>query len=257
MNFFITGGPRAGSFAPHLGLMVGNFTPPVAGKEAMLSHDEVVTVFHEFGHLLHQLLSTTHIESLSGVRVPIDFVEVPSQLLENWCWEKESLDLFARHIETREPLPADLLAKLVKAGNYRAGTAMMGQLANGKLDLDLHTRAGEVAGRDLDEYANRDLAAYQIRATEPSRSRARSFNHLFSDPVGYAAGYYSYKWSEMLEADAFTRFKKEGILNPDTGRELRERLLSKGNSLPAEQLFRDFMGRDPDPMALLRRDGLA
>lgn len=258
MNFFITGGPRAGgAFAPHLGLMVGNFTPPVAGKEALLSHDEVTTVFHEFGHLLHHLLCDVEIESLAGTRVAWDFVELPSQLLENWCWEKESLDLFARHHETGEPLPADLLAKLIKAGNYRAGTAMMGQLANGKLDLDLHTRAGELAGRDLDEYWNKDLAAYQIPTTEESRSRARSFLHLFSDPTGYAAGYYSYKWSEMLEADVFTRFEKEGILNPKTGRELRERLLSKGNSIPADRLFRDFMGRDPDPVALLRRDGLA
>ena len=257
MNFFVTGGPRAGGFAPHLGLMVGNFTPPVAGKEALLSHDEVTTVFHEFGHLLHHLLGTAEIESLAGTRVAWDFVEVPSQLLENWCWHKESLDIFARHHATGEPLPADLLAKLVKAGNYRAGTAMMGQLANGKLDLDLHTRAGELAGRDLDAYWNKDIAAYQIPATEESRSRARAFLHLFSDPTGYAAGYYSYKWSEMLVAVAFPRFEKEGFLNPNTGRELRERLLSKGNTVPADRLFRDFMGRDPDPVALLRRDGLA
>jgi oligopeptidase A len=258
MNFLVTGGPKAGgSFAPHLGLMVGNFTPPVGDKEALISHDEAVTIFHEFGHLLHHLLCTVEIESLAGTRVAWDFVELPSQILENWCWHKESLDLFARHHETDAPLPDDLLAKLVKAGNYRAATAMMGQLANGKLDLDIHTRAADFAGRDLDEYWNTDIAAYQAPATETGTCIARRFTHIFGDPTGYAAGYYSYKWAEALDADAFTRFTKEGILNPATGRAFRDCVLAKGNSEAPDKLFRDFMGRDPDPVALLRRDGLA
>jgi len=258
MNFFRTGGPRPdGSFAPHLGLMCGNFTPPVAGKQALLNHDEVTTVFHEFGHLLHHLLSEVEVESLSGVRVAWDFVELPSQILENWCWEEESLAVFARHHETAAPLPSDLLAKLDAAANFRSASTCMRQLAFSKLDLDLHIRAEELRGRDLDSHWNEDFADWQARTTRRGPAMARRFNHLFSDATGYAAGYYSYKWAEALEADAFTRFLKEGVLNPRVGRELRAKVLAKGNSEPAEKLFRDFMGRDLDPEALLERDGLA
>lgn len=258
MNHLVTGGPRAdGSFAPHLGLMCGNFTPPVAGRQALLTHDEVTTVFHEFGHLLHHLLGETEVESLAGTRVAWDFVELPSQILENWCWYRESLDAFARHHETGEPLPDALLAQLDAAATFRAASACMRQLAFGKLDLDLHLRAAEGGPIDLDRHWNETMRDWTTRTTQPVPAMARRFTHLFGDATGYASGYYSYKWAEVLDADAFGRFRKEGLLNPATGRAFRQAVLSRGNDTPPDVLFREFMGRDPDPEALLVRDGLA
>ena len=258
MNFLRTGGPRpGGAFAPHLGLMCGNFTPPVAGRQALLSHDEVTTVFHEFGHLLHHLLCEVEVESLAGTRVAWDFVELPSQILENWCWYREPLDTFARHHETGEPLPDALLAQLDAAATFRAASACMRQLAFGKLDLDLHLRAAAGEAVDLDRHWNESMSGWLPRASQPVPAMARRFTHLFGDATGYASGYYSYKWAEVLDADAFGRFRKEGLLNPATGRAFRKAVLSRGNDTPPDALFREFMGRDPDPEALLVRDGLA
>ena len=268
MNNFVTGGPRDGDFAPHLGVICGNFTPPEGDQPALLTHREVETTFHEFGHLLHHCVSRVEIPSRAGINVAWDWVELPSQLMENWTWEKEALDLFAKHHESGEVLPDDLFECMLAARRHMSGWAQMRQLSLGTIDLALHTelapklRGGldDGSGSEIDASQGNEVMAFgeeRFAAFTPNPNFAQfhmltSFSHLFAG--GYAAAYYSYLWSEVLDADVFTRFKSDGIFNPDTGRSYVESILSRGDSMDPDELFIEFMGRGPDPQALLHRN---
>jgi oligopeptidase A len=257
MSGLITGRPlEDGSFSPHLGFFGANVSPPVEGRPALLTHDEVETLFHEFGHLLHHLLSRVPVRSLAGTRVAWDFVELPSQIMENWTWERGSLDLFARHWESGAPIPEELFQRMQRARTYRAATAQMRQLGLATLDLELHRRDAFESDEDVVDLARSILERFSPTPLPRGDSMITGFSHLFGDPVGYAAGYYSYKWAEMLEADAFGRFRREGVLNAAVGAEFRDRVLARGNSEDPMKLFVDFMGREPRIEALLERYGL-
>jgi oligopeptidase A len=253
MDALLTGNPVEGR--PHLGLICGNLTPPVNGKPALLTHREVETIFHEFGHLLHHLLTRVEVRSLAGTNVPWDFVELPSQIMENWCWEREALDTFARHWETGAAVPEDLFQKMKRAKTFRAANMQMRQLGLGIVDLALHREFDGSA--DVLAYTREILQGFAPSPLPDHYRMIAGFTHLFSSPVGYGAGYYSYKWAEVLDADAFTRFHKEGVFSPIVGGEYRDRILARGDSQDPAELYRWFMGRDPDPQALLLRNGLA
>jgi oligopeptidase A len=257
MDALLTGGPEDARFRPHLGLICGNLTPPVGDKPSLLTHREVETVFHEFGHLLHHCLSRVEVRSLAGTNVAWDFVELPSQIMENWCWERPSLDLFARHYKTGELLPQDLFEKMRRAKTFRAANAQMRQLSFATTELALHTQYLPERDGDVIEYSRKLMQPFVSTPLPADYAMIASFTHLFASPVAYAAGYYSYKWAEVLDADAFTRFQASGVFSSETGAEFRDRILARGDSEDPAELYRSFMGRDPDVTALLRRSGLA
>ena len=259
MNALVTGLPSAG--LPHLGLICGNMSEPLDGKPALLTHDEVETVFHEFGHLLHHLLSEVEIRSLAGTNVAWDFVELPSQIMENWCWERESLDLFARHFETGDTIPDALFEKMMRARNFRSASAMMRQLSFANVDLALHL---DYAPRVLDdaerppllEYCRVLQQPYSVVPLPPDYAMICGFTHLFGSSVAYAAGYYSYKWAEVLDADAFAQFKRAGVFSREVGQRFRASILARGDSRDPAELYREFAGHDPELAPLLERSGL-
>lgn len=256
MNGMITGVPGELGPNPHLGLICANFNPPVGDKPALLTHREVETLFHEFGHLLHHALSEVEVRSLGGTNVAWDFVELPSQIMENWCWEREALDLFASHWETGAKIPDALFEKLLRTRTYRAANAMMRQLGFARLDLALHVELDPDGGEEPMEKARAILQEHTPAPLPQQSAMVAGFSHLFASATGYAAGYYSYKWAEVLDADAFSRFREEGIFNPDVGAAFREAILSQGDSRDPAELFRQFMGREPSLDALLERAGL-
>lgn len=234
--------------------MVGNFTPALDGKPSLLTHDEVLTLFHEFGHGLHHLLTQVTVSDVAGVNgVEWDAVELPSQFMENWAWDAEGIALISSHVESGEPLPKDKLAALLAVKNFQSGMQTLRQIEFALFDLLIHaqTPALDYDGILATLNAVRDDIA--IMQTPDYNRFANGFSHIFAG--GYAAGYYSYKWAELLSADAFSKFEEEGIFNATTGKAFRETILSVGGSFPAKTNFENFRGRSASIDALLRHSG--
>lgn len=233
--------------------MVCNFTSPLDGQPAQLTHDEVVTLFHEFGHGLHHMLTKVNLAAISGISgVEWDAVELPSQFLENWCWQAESLVTISGHVTSGEPLPADLLERLLQAKNFQSAMQMLRQLEFSLFDFELHMSDKSVDSLQLLDSIRARIAVIQ----PPSYNRfANSFGHIFAG--GYAAGYYSYKWAEVLSCDAFSVFREQGVFDAALGERFLHEILQRGGSAPAAALFKQFMGREPSINALLLDSGIA
>ena len=233
--------------------IVCNFTKPTADAPALITHDELTTFLHEFGHALHGIFAQGRYGSLTGTNVSRDFVELPSQIMENWAFEPEYLNSFAKHYQTGEPIPAELIEKIVAAKNYLAGYAQVRQLHYGLLDMSWHTLTA-LPSESTVEFEKKALAPYAVMPAVEGTAFSGSFSHIFSG--GYSAGYYSYKWAEVLEADAFSLFKEKGIFNTDVAASFRENILSKGGAQDEAVIYRNFRGHDPQPEALMKKLGL-
>ncbi|MEW6984248.1 oligopeptidase A [Colwelliaceae bacterium 6471] len=232
-----------------------NFNKPVGDKPALFTHDEVVTLFHEFGHGLHHMLTQINASGVSGINgVPWDAVELPSQFLENWCWQPEALTFISGHYETNEPLPQEMLDKMLAAKNFQSAMQMLRQLEFSLFDFIMHANYNPEVGDEIQQILDQVRAKYSVVKVPEFNRFQNSFSHIFGG--GYAAGYYSYKWAEVLSADAFSRFEEEGIFNPDVGHAFLTNILEKGGSEEPSELFKAFRGRAPQIDALLRHCGI-
>lgn len=236
--------------------MTCNSSSPTGDKPALFTHDEVITLFHEFGHGLHHMLSKVEYLSISGISgVEWDAVELPSQFMENWCWQREALNMFAAHYETGEKIPDELFDKIKKAQHFQSGMAMVRQLEFSIFDIRIHMDTRIQTADQIQQTLDETRAQVSVIPAPAFNRFQHSFSHIFAG--GYAAGYYSYKWAEVLSADAFGRFEEEGLFSPTVGNDFLEQVLQQGGSRPAMDSFVAFRGREPDVAALLRHNGLS
>ncbi len=237
---------------PHVSVTM-NFTKPTAEKPALLTFSEVTTFLHEFGHALHGMFANTHFQSMSGTNVYWDFVELPSQIMENFAVEKDFLNTFARHYQTNEPIPEELVKRIVDASNFNVAYACLRQVSFGLLDMAWYTRRTAFDG-DVKEYEKASWTRAQILPQIDETCMSVQFGHIMSG--GYSAGYYSYKWAEVLDADAFSVFKEKGIFNTEVAQSFRDNILSKGGTEHPMTLYKRFRGQEPTIDALLIRNGI-
>jgi peptidyl-dipeptidase Dcp len=237
---------------PHVSI-VCNFTKPTGTKPSLLTFSEVTTLFHEFGHALHGMLANTQFGSLSGTNVYWDFVELPSQVMENWAYEKECLDLFARHYETNEKIPVELIQKIKDSSNFHTGRMALRQVGFSLLDMAYH-KADPSNITDIEAFEKNAVSKTELFPLVSGTSMSASFSHIFAG--GYSSGYYSYKWAEVLDADAFEYFQQNGIFNREIANRFKETVLSKGGSVHPMELYKQFRGQEPKVEALLKRSGL-
>ncbi len=237
---------------PHISI-VCNFTKPTDTKPSLLTFNEVTTLFHEFGHALHGMLANTTYPNLSGTNVYWDFVELPSQILENWAYEKETLNLFAKHYQTDKTIPMELIEKIKKSANFLEGLATMRQLSFGLLDMEWHGKNPQNY-TSVKEVENSIFNETNFYPDVPENTMSTAFSHIF--PGGYSSGYYSYKWAEVLDADAFAYFKENGIFNTEIAKKFKDTILSKGGTEKPMELYKRFRGKEPSVDALLKRAGL-
>jgi len=236
---------------PHVSI-VCNFTPPTETKPSLLTFNEVTTLFHEFGHALHGILANTTYPSLSGTSVYWDFVELPSQVMENWCYEPEALALFAKHYETGEIIPQQYVEKIKESASFLEGMATLRQLSFGILDMTYHGKSQTIA--DVKAFEKQAMEGTSLYPDVAENCMSTSFSHIFQG--GYSSGYYSYKWAEVLDADAFAYFQEKGIFDKETATKFKENILSKGGTELPMELYKKFRGQEPKVEALLKRAGL-